>query len=121
VSGVAGGGIAPVGVARALYAGRPAELAGTAALLRDGRISAHLAGLVVAQTRHLDPERRRAVDQQLAGEAGELAGCAPRGAAMLARRHAYRADPAGYVQRAGGPRGRIGGWGCARPRTPWPS
>jgi hypothetical protein len=83
-------------VARALFAGRPAELPATAALLRDGRISAYVAGLVVSETRHLDPDQRRAVDQQLAGE---LAGCGPRKAAMLARRHAYQADPRGYVQR----------------------
>ena len=81
-----------LGVARALHA----ELPATAALLRDGRINAYVAQLVVTETRHLDPDQRRAVDAQLAAE---LADCAPRRAAMLARRHAYAADPAGYVAR----------------------
>jgi Domain of unknown function (DUF222) len=85
-----------LGVARALFAGPQPELPATAALLRDGRIGACVAGLVVSETRHLDPDRRRTVDQQLAGE---LAGCAPGRAGMLARKHAYRADPAGYVAR----------------------
>lgn len=81
-----------LGVARALQA----ELPATAALLRDGRVSAYVAGLVVSETRHLDPERRGAVDARLGGE---LAECAPRRAAMLARRYAYEADPAGFVAR----------------------
>jgi uncharacterized protein DUF222 len=81
-----------LGIARALHTDLPA----TAALLRDGRISFYVAGLVVSETRHLDPDRRRTVDALIA--AG-LAGCAPRQAAALARRHAYAADPAGYVAR----------------------
>jgi len=85
-----------LGVARALYAGRPAELPATAALLRECRVSAHVAGMVVSETRHLDPDLRRTVDARLAGE---LTGCAPRRAAMLARRHAYQADPQAFVQR----------------------
>src|SRR5690242_11107693 len=84
-----------LGVARALYAGpsadnpagSPAELPGIGVLLRDGAISAYVAGLVVGETRHLDPDKRRAVDAQLAGDPGGdssggagpvLAGCAPR-------------------------------------------
>jgi hypothetical protein len=63
-----------LGMARVLHA----ELPATAALLRDGRINAYVAGLVVSESRHLDAERRRAVDEQLAGEPGaELADCAP--------------------------------------------
>jgi hypothetical protein len=81
-----------LGVARALHA----ELPATAALLRDGRVSAYVAGLVVSEARHLDPEQRRAVDARLAGE---LPDCAPRRAAMLARKYAYEADPQGYVTR----------------------
>jgi hypothetical protein len=85
-----------LGVARALHS----ELPATARLLRDGRISTYVAGLVVSETRHLDPQQRQAVDHQLAGQpATPLADCAPRRAAMLARRHAYQADPRGYVQR----------------------
>jgi hypothetical protein len=80
------------GVARALHF----ELPATAGLLRDGGISAYVAGLVTSETRHLDPDRRRAVDGRLAGE---LADCAPRKAAMLARKYAYETDPEGYVRR----------------------
>ena len=53
-----------LGVARALHTDLPA----TSHLLRDGRTSAYVAGLVVSETRHLDPQQRHAVDQQLAGE-----------------------------------------------------
>ncbi len=81
-----------LGIARALHTDLPA----TAALVRDGRISFSVAGLVVSETRHLDPDRRRAVDARIA--AG-LAGCAPRQAAALARKLAYAADPQGFVQR----------------------
>ena len=81
-----------VETARALHC----ELPATAALLRDGRISAYVAGLVVSETRHLDPDQRRAVDARLPGEFPD---CAPRRAAMLARKYAYEADPPGYVQR----------------------
>jgi hypothetical protein len=80
-------------VARALHA----ELPATAALLREGRISAYVAGLVVSETRHLDPERRREVDGRIV--AAGLADCAPRRAEALARKHAYEADPQGYVAR----------------------
>jgi hypothetical protein len=82
--------------ARALYAGQPVELPATGALLREGRISSYVAGLVVSETRYLDAGRRRAVDRQL-GE--ELADWAPRRAALLARKYAYEADPQGYVAR----------------------
>src|SRR5689334_18084605 len=57
-----------LGVARALFAGPQPELPATAGLLSEGRISAYVAGLVVSETRHLDPERRRGVDARLAGE-----------------------------------------------------
>ena len=81
-----------LGIARALHT----ELPETARLLRDGRISFYVAGLVVSETRHLDPDRRHAVDARIAAA---LPGCAPRQAAALARRLAYAADPEGYVTR----------------------
>jgi len=97
------------GVARALYAGRPAELAGTAALLRDGRISAHLAGLVVAQTRHLDPERRRAVDQQPPGRPASWPAAPPGGRpcwpAATPTGPTRRATSSARADRAGGSAG----------------
>ena len=81
-----------LGVARALHA----ELPATAALLREGRISAYVASQVVTETSHLDPDRRATVDARIAAE---LPGCAPRQAAVLVRRHAYQADPQGCTQR----------------------
>ena len=41
------------------------ELPGCFGLLADGEISEHLAGLLVTETSHLDPETRRTVDAQL--------------------------------------------------------
>ena len=98
-----------LGIARALHTDLPA----TAALLRQGRISFYVASLVVSETRHLDPDRRRTVDAQIA--AG-LAGCAPRQAAALARKHAYAADPAGYVARGPHRPGRPAGQRPPGPR-----
>ena len=82
-----------LGIARALHT----ELPATAALLRRGQVSFYVASLVVSETRHLDPDRRRTVDASIA--AAGLGGCAPRQAAALARKLAYAADPAGYVAR----------------------
>jgi hypothetical protein len=88
---------------RRMAAALHAELPATAALLKAGRVSAYVAGLVVSETRHLDPDRRQAVDGQVV--AAGLAGCAPRQAAALARRHTYAADPDGYVRRGRTARG----------------
>jgi hypothetical protein len=82
-----------LGVARALTADLPL----TWGLLAAGRISEHVAELVVAETRHLDSERRRQVDKLIVD--GGLADLSPRRAAALARKCAYEADPAGYVAR----------------------
>jgi hypothetical protein len=98
-------------VARALHA----ELPATYALLRAGQISACVAGLVVTETRHLDPEQRRAVDGQVV--AAGLTGCAARQAAVLARRHAYAADPDGYVRRGRTARGDRRVWVRPAPDT----
>src|SRR3954447_1423380 len=53
-----------LGVARALHS----ELPATARLLRDGRISTYAAGLVVSETRHLDPQQRQGADHPPAGQ-----------------------------------------------------
>ena len=82
-----------LGVARAL----DADLPSIGALLAAGRISEHLAEVVVSETRHLSGEQRRLVDEQLAG-AG-LEGLSAHRAAALAKKLAYAADPAGYVAR----------------------
>ncbi len=65
--------------------------------MRGGRISFHIAGLVATGNRHFDPDRRRTVDALIA--TGGPAGSAPRQAAAPARRHAYAADPHGYLTR----------------------
>lgn len=80
-------------IARALYF----ELPGVGDLLRRGLISEDVAGRVVSETQHLDPELRRVVDARLV-EAG-LDQLSPAKAAATAKRLAYEADPAGYVGR----------------------
>jgi hypothetical protein len=82
-----------LGVARALHF----ELPGIRALLARGRISEDTAALVVAETSHLEPERRRQVDAQLCGAGIEQ--LSARRTAALSRKYAYAADPAGYVAR----------------------
>jgi hypothetical protein len=80
-------------VAGALHA----DLPGIRGLLATGRISEDTAQLVVAETNHLDPERRRLVDTRLCADGIER--LSARRAAALARTYAYEADPAGYVAR----------------------
>ncbi|BBG04445.1 MULTISPECIES: HNH endonuclease [Pseudonocardia] len=82
-----------LGSARVLHL----DLPGICALLRAGRISEEVAEHVVSETRHLDREARRAVDEQLVGAGIDELG--RRAAAALARRLAYECDPAAYVAR----------------------
>ena len=82
-----------LGVARALWF----ELPEIYRLLVAGEISEYVASLVVAETRHLDATTRGEVDSQLSAAGISMMG--PRSAAASARRHAYQADPVGYVQR----------------------
>ena len=82
-----------LGMARALWFDLPA----TFRLLTDGKISEHVASLVVSETRHLPAPIRRQVDQRIV--AAGVAGMGPRRAAACARTHAYSADPHGYVER----------------------
>jgi hypothetical protein len=86
-------------VARALWF----DLPGTLRALSAGRLSERIAEIVVAETRHLDKASRSAVDEQLIAtgitEMGE------RTAAACVRRHAYRADPDGFVHRGRTERG----------------
>ncbi|HWH98980.1 MAG TPA: DUF222 domain-containing protein [Propionibacteriaceae bacterium] len=74
------------------------ELPGCFSLLAAGEISEHVAGLLVTETSHLDPETRRAVDAQLV--TARVDQLAPRKAAGTARRLAYAADPEGSMRRA---------------------
>src|SRR5829696_138618 len=82
-----------LGVARALWF----DLPGTFRLLTGGQLSEYVASLVVSETRHLDARTRREVDTKIV-TAG-IAGMGPRRAAACARRHAYQADPHGYLER----------------------
>ena len=90
-----------LGIARVLHV----EMPHTAALLREGRISEYVAGLVVSETRHLSPELRGQVDARLADK---LPGLSPRQAEKLARKYAMEADQKGYLQRGRTRRGQRG-------------
>ena len=82
-----------LGVARALWF----DLPGTYRLLVAGQISEYVASLVVTETRHLDAETKGGVDGKII--AAGISQMGLRSAAACARRHAYQADPEGYVQR----------------------
>jgi hypothetical protein len=82
-----------LGVARGLWF----DLPGTYRLLAAGQISEYVASLVVTETRHLDAGTRRHVDAKIT--AARISQMGPRSAAACARKHAYEADPEGYVQR----------------------
>jgi hypothetical protein len=73
------------------------ELPQTYRLLVAGEISDYVASLVVTETRHLDAQMKRDVDAKII--AAGIAKMGPRSAAACARRHAYEADPQGYVNR----------------------
>jgi Domain of unknown function (DUF222) len=80
-------------MARALWF----DLPGTFRLLTGGQLSEYVASLVVSETRHLDARTRREVDAKIVTTG--IAGMGPRRAAAYARRHAYQADPHGYLER----------------------
>ena len=82
-----------LGIARALHF----DLPGVRDLLAAGRISEEIAATVVSETRHLDAERRRLVDEQIC--AAEIDRLSPRRAAAVVGRLAYEADRAAYVAR----------------------
>ena len=82
-----------LGVARALWF----DLPETFRLLTRGRISEQVASGVVSETRHLPAPLRREVDRTIV--AAGIGGMGPRRAAACARKHAYSADPHGYLQR----------------------
>ena len=82
-----------LGVARALWF----ELPETYAQLTRGALHERVAECVVTETRHLDPTQRHAVDAQVNRAGIDRMGV--RAAAQCARKHAYGADPAGYVRR----------------------
>jgi hypothetical protein len=73
------------------------ELPDTYAQLSAGELSERVAETVVAETRHLDTERRRQVDERLVAAGITTMGF--KAAASYARKAAYEADRAGYVRR----------------------
>jgi hypothetical protein len=91
--------ISPVTAARRLNTARALwfELPETYTQLAAGELSERVAETVVSETRHLDPEKRCHVDEQL-----KTAGIARMGfkaATTCARKTAYQADPHGYMER----------------------
>lgn len=80
-------------VARVLWA----EMPRVRMLLAAGRLSEELAARIVSETSHLGSERRRLVDEQLAGDGLEEMGSKKAIAAV--RRRAYEADRVGYTAR----------------------
>ena len=73
------------------------ELPDTHSQLTAGELSEPVAETVVAETRHLDPESRRRVDQQL--QAAGITKMGFKTATACVRKAAYEADRHGYVQR----------------------
>jgi Domain of unknown function (DUF222) len=91
--------ISPVIAARRLNTARALwfELPDTYAQFTTGQLSERVAETVVAETRHLNPAIRSQVDRQLM-EAG-ITSMGYRAATACARKHAYQADPQGYLRR----------------------
>jgi Domain of unknown function (DUF222) len=91
--------ISPVTAARRLNTARALwfELPDTYRQLAAGHLSERVAETVVAQTRHLDPENRRRVDEQLRATGINKMGF--KQAASAVREAAYEADRRAYVER----------------------
>jgi hypothetical protein len=91
--------ISPAIAARRLNTARALwlELPDTYAQLASGKLSERLAETVVSETRHLDPEKRRHVDEQL--KAAGIARMGFKTATACSRKTAYQADPPGYLKR----------------------
>jgi hypothetical protein len=91
--------ISPFTAARRLNTARALwfELPDTFSQLITGDLSEKVAETIVTETRHLDPDKRRQVDEQL--KAAGIAGMGLKAATACARKTAYEADRQGYVQR----------------------
>jgi hypothetical protein len=91
--------ISPVAAARRLNTARAwwFELPDSYRQLMAGELSERVADAIVTETRHLDAERRRQVDDQL--RAAGIAEMGVQAAMACVRKKAYEADPRGYVQR----------------------
>jgi Domain of unknown function (DUF222) len=91
--------ISPATAARRLNTARALwfELPDTYAQLTSGELSERVAEAVVSETRHLDREKRRHVDEKM--KAAGIARMGFKAATACARKTAYQADPHGYVDR----------------------
>jgi hypothetical protein len=91
--------LSPVVAARRLNTARAwwFELPDTYTQLTAGELSERVAETVVTETRHLDPETRRQVDEQLL--TAEITKLGFKAATACVRKTAYEADRQAYVQR----------------------
>jgi Domain of unknown function (DUF222) len=91
--------ISPFAAARRLNTARTLlfELPDTYSQLVTGELSERVAEAVVSETRHLNPDKRRQVDQQI--KAAGIAQMGFKAATAAARKVAYEADRQGYLQR----------------------
>jgi len=91
--------ISPTAAARRLSTARSlwCELPNTYSQLVAGELHERIADAVVRETRHLDAEQRRSVDEQL--KTAGVSGMAFQAATACVRKIVYQADPAGYVKR----------------------
>ena len=85
-----------LGVAKALVT----EMPRTMAALESGQLSEWRATLLVRETACLSLEDRRAVDQELAPDAGTFEGAGDKAIIAAAKAAAYRRDPRSVAQRA---------------------
>jgi Domain of unknown function (DUF222)/HNH endonuclease len=91
--------ISPTSAARRLTTARTLwfELPDTYRGLIFGELQERIAEMVVSETRHLDAEQRRSVDEQL--NAAGISRKGVKAATACIRKTAYRVDPDGYLQR----------------------
>jgi hypothetical protein len=91
--------ISPAAAARRLHTARALwfELPDTYSQLIRGELHERVAETVVSETRHLDAEKRRSVDEQL--KIAGLSGMGFQAATCQIRKAACEADPHGYVRR----------------------
>jgi Domain of unknown function (DUF222) len=91
--------ISPATAARRLNTARALwfELPDTYSQLVAGELHERVTEAVVSETRHLDAEKRRQVDEQL--KSAGISRMGFKAATACIRKTAYEADPQGYVQR----------------------
>jgi hypothetical protein len=110
--------ISPATAARRLNTARALwfELPDTYSQLVAGELHERVTEAVVSETRHLDAEKRRQVDEQL--KSAGISRMGFKAATACIRKTAYEADPQGYVQRGRTERKHRASASGRRP-TPW--